>query len=278
MATSNLPRHIRNGWKTLGEHGDYKMVYKNKLRVDSSYQRKANKSRAERIAREFSWAAFGVISVALREDGGLYVFDGQHRVLAAAMRDDIEFVPCMVYVFENQTDEVKAFIDLNISRSQVGAIPRFNARLKANDPDALAIAGVLGEYDYVIPTETHTPKNSVVCVTQIERVYRRGATHLRRVMALVSALYGGASPDVKVIMAVSYLDVHLAKKHGEDITRQDVEEKLLAIGPIRAKTAAKIMSESTGRTGERVYAAGLVSAINKNKRSKRIKPIEIDPQ
>src|SRR5689334_6103185 len=79
---------------TRDRPGEFAMIDKTKLNVDLSYQRKTTKSRVDKIREEWSWIAFGAVSVALRGDGEWFVMDGQHRVLAAMMRDDIKEVPC----------------------------------------------------------------------------------------------------------------------------------------------------------------------------------------
>jgi hypothetical protein len=89
--------HPKYAWAKTDEPGKLAYINKNILNVDSSYQRTLRDNTRLFIARNFSWAAFGVLSVANRSDGSLYVFDGQHRLAAAMERPSITQVPCVVF-------------------------------------------------------------------------------------------------------------------------------------------------------------------------------------
>ena len=70
------------------------------LQIDESYQRSIDtgpsQSLVKRIARDWDWGLCQPLNVAKREDGSLWVIDGQHRLAAARDRGDIYDLPCVV--------------------------------------------------------------------------------------------------------------------------------------------------------------------------------------
>ena len=63
------------------------------LQIDEGYQRGieegGSQSLIRRIAQGWDWRLCQVLVVARREEGGLFVVDGQHRLAAARMRGGI---------------------------------------------------------------------------------------------------------------------------------------------------------------------------------------------
>lgn len=256
------------GWSDPGPTGDFIHLDKHLLHVDKTYQRDASEPRLQDIARNWSWAACGVILVAQRGDNRYYVYDGQHRVLAARRRDDIQQLPCMVVGFEELSDEARAFVLTNTVRGTVSALSTYNADLVAGDPIAIGIREIVEEYGYRIPRKPGGGRNTVSCVSALKRVYKRGASHFRRVMTAVRALCGEESPRDTLIVGLSKLDMHL-KGVGATIERSDIADKLMLIGGDRLVQRARALTELKGG-GEKTYAAAFIDEINKGKRTKKI--------
>lgn len=76
-----------------------------------------------------------------------------------------------------------------------------------------------------------------------------------------------------LLKALSHLDLHLQRKHGDSLDRRDVRDKLFAIGPVTLIRRMAGYAEAVGKTGDRVWAAAIVQEINKGKRTKRIESI-----
>jgi len=110
----------QNHKKTLGEKGKASYLSKDVLQFDTSYQRPEITAFVWHIARNFSWKLFGTVSVSQRINGEYFVFDGQHRVLAARLRDDIDNIPCLVFNLDGVSEEAEAFLDLNTERADLG--------------------------------------------------------------------------------------------------------------------------------------------------------------
>ena len=111
---STMTKIERYKWLSTNAPGDLEYIHKTLLIVDHAYQpyqRPFNPAKARRIAGDLNWAAFGVLLVARRRDGRLYVFDGQHRHAAAMLRSDIQKLPCAIFNLEGSIeDEATTFL------------------------------------------------------------------------------------------------------------------------------------------------------------------------
>jgi hypothetical protein len=119
------------------------------LLIDESYQRslevESSQALIRRIAQQWDWGLYQPLFVARRNDGGLYVVDGQHRLAAAVLRGDIAQLPCVVSHFDSAEQEAGAFVALNQQRRPLSALDLFKAALTAGDADALLIKQCLDE-------------------------------------------------------------------------------------------------------------------------------------
>lgn len=93
-----VSKRIQFNWADPDDRGEYMDIPKDHLEVDHTYQRDTvSIERINSIAREFRWSAFGVLLIIRGSDGTLWVYDGQHRLAAAKLRDDIDDLPCLVF-------------------------------------------------------------------------------------------------------------------------------------------------------------------------------------
>lgn len=115
--------------------GVYKLLPVDQLRIDHANYQRSNigSSEIEKIAKNFDWPSFGVLSVLERSNGHLYVVDGQRRRLAADLRG-ITHVPCMVYKSDGPVYEARVFLRMNVQRKTVSAVDKYHAAVKAGNP------------------------------------------------------------------------------------------------------------------------------------------------
>lgn len=124
------------------------------LNVDPIYQRNLRKNRAIKMAHNWNPEKMGVIVVNRRDNGMLYIVDGQHRYAALLL---IENRPPRVYceVFDGLTreEEARLFHDLDNERANLTAGASFKALLAAHDKQAISIqraannVGLTVDYD-----------------------------------------------------------------------------------------------------------------------------------
>ncbi|MES2157497.1 MAG: DUF6551 family protein [Pseudomonadota bacterium] len=117
------------------------------LMIDATYQRSidtgASQPLIRRIARDWDWGLCQPLNVAKREDGSLYVIDGQHRLAAARVRGDIYDLPCVVIASASPHDEAAAFVAINRQRQALSKLDLFKAALAAGESEAVVIQGAL---------------------------------------------------------------------------------------------------------------------------------------
>lgn len=125
----------RYGWKVRDEKGNLEWLPKNNLHIDKAYQRNLSEEKRLRIASNFSWIAFGALSVALRPDGTFWIIDGSHRHAAAMSRSDIKDVPCVLFsTVGDGVDEANGFLALNTARKPLEYLDKFNALCTPETP------------------------------------------------------------------------------------------------------------------------------------------------
>lgn len=117
------------------------------LLIDAAYQRSLDGSPSQalirRIAQHWNWDLCQPLVVARRDNGGLFVIDGQHRLAAARLRGDIGQLPAVVVQYVKVEDEAASFVHLNQQRRPLGKLDLFKAAVASGDSEASAIVGAL---------------------------------------------------------------------------------------------------------------------------------------
>lgn len=115
------------------------------LRVDhEAYQRFVKPALVQKIVGNFNPVAFGPLLVGRRQDGSMWVVDGQNR-LEAAKAMGFETVVCDVFDSRGRQDEAQAFTDANTC-SRISTIDHFRARLIQGERIACEVDAALGKY------------------------------------------------------------------------------------------------------------------------------------
>lgn len=118
-----------------------------RLHVDETYQRSIESGPAQllikRIAKGWDWRLFQPLSVARRQDGGLYVIDGQHRLAAARLRPDLPHLPCVIGNFVGIEEEASAFATMNRQRRVMTKLETYRAEIAAGEPQVLLAARLI---------------------------------------------------------------------------------------------------------------------------------------
>jgi len=104
------------------------------IRVDHTYQRtlESERSRAavKKIKEEFDWLKFGVLIVTKDDHEAL---DGQHRLAAAMLRDDVKDLPCFLLDIPQGPARAAVFVALNADRVALTPYALFKAKIAAGD-------------------------------------------------------------------------------------------------------------------------------------------------
>jgi hypothetical protein len=167
------------------------------LLIDDSYQRTLDSDKGQllvrRIAAAWDWGLCQPLFVARRDDGGLYVVDGQHRLAAAVLRGDIAQLPCVVAHFANAAQEAAAFVQLNQQRRPLTALDLFKAALASGDANAVEIAQCLADAGLGLANHLNNQSMKAGQVANIGGLQRchgaYGATVLRTALKVLAAAY-----------------------------------------------------------------------------------------
>jgi hypothetical protein len=177
------------------------------LRIDDSYQRSIDtgpsQSLIERIARGWDWRMCLPLVVSKRDDGSLYVIDGQHRLAAAQRRGDIPFLPCCVGVYGSVADEAAMFVAMNRARRQMNRLDDFHAAQAGNDPDATAIAALVTGVGFTVSRKTGSASwvpGEVAFTSAIQAVRRKHGDPIPREALQIMA---DAFPDERLTAGAS---------------------------------------------------------------------------
>ena len=149
-----IPGQVRNAPPTL------EWVAVDLLAVDPAYQRATNGPHSRRIifgmVKCWDWALCQPLVISRREDGSLFILDGQHRHAGAVERGDIRHLPCVILAGCNSKDEAITFVALNTKRQKLTQGDIFNGMLAASDPVAKATAALLERTGWRARRNTNT--------------------------------------------------------------------------------------------------------------------------
>lgn len=257
---STADKIVRYNWAELGDSGEFRLVPKEDLKVDHKYQRDANLTKVKRLASRLDWRGFGVLIVMRRASGALYVVEGQHRKLAADLRDDIDRVPCLIFDSTGAMAEAPIFILTNADRKPVSAVAKFKAAIVAKQPGALAVQALVDKTNRTISSNTGAV--SIACVKLLVDYFEGSdGPIITKLWPLLIALCEGRAFHDRLVQSLVYIDKHLPE--GESLTDKRWEDRLLKIGGASLAAAMTSAQAFYAKGGARVWASGVVNRINK---------------
>lgn len=169
----------------------------NDLKVDD-YQRKVSSPHVRAIVRNFNSDTFGIITVALREDGSLYVVDGQHRVIAIRSMQaegDNQEVQCVVIAGWTSVQEAQFFSESQRNRKGITPGQAHNAEVYAQDEVAVAIETAVRNAGFRISGQVDGEGGQIKAVGALYRITRAyGAAILSNTLLICAAAWGTDNP------------------------------------------------------------------------------------
>lgn len=261
IASFRKNRVFSNDSNLVCEKGEFMHIDKREIYVDESYQRMPGK--ADAIAKAFSWRAFGIISIAIRENKYI-AFDGQHRVEAACMRPDITELPCMVFSSDGAHQEARDFISIQRNRRKVDAIDQFRAKLVAMDEDAMEINNIVISCGYVIAR--HGDRGNISALSRVEQTYKStGGEYLRFALNWCSEFYQKKAPGL-LINAIAVVEKKMNSK-GDSLF--NYSEKLSVYEELMREINKTAVMANSAKTYE-VHEVAILALINKSRRTRKI--------
>lgn len=260
-----IPKRNKNDWSNGGSPGRFCFINKKDLNIDGRYQRgQVSEVKVREIARNWDWILFGVILVVERSDGSFWVFDGGHRTRAAFYRDDIDLLPCMVYVVADLPDEAKAFLGKNTMVTNVNSVDKYKASVVANNEIALKASKMLAEIGVAV-SYTAKQGKQIKCIKTLLAILERDELLAKRCLVFCFARSEGTPISSHVLRGLFALchhfsgSVDILEKYGERLAKHNQREIDVRIRQMRAEC---------GKGGEAVEALALMSLINKGLKHK----------
>jgi len=142
------------------------------LLVDKAYQRLAKRSQVNKIVKDFNPEAFQALLIGRRENGKLYVVDGQQRLLAAK-KLKMENVLCSVFNSDGRAHEANIFKRVNNDRTGVGSLVVYRACMWAGDKETLAIEAIIRECGFKVPVTNNRTWPNITATSSLYAIYRR---------------------------------------------------------------------------------------------------------
>ena len=248
----------RYKWVVNGSPGDLAYIRKTLLEIDHNYQRHAKNARVLKLAKRWNWLACGVLIVSKRA-GRYYVVDGQHRLMAAMKRADIDSLPCLIFESAEMRDEAVAFRDANKERRPITTFEQWNANLVAGDEATLFAHSIITSAGRT-PSEA-AGHSTVRCLSAIVSAARSNREELVRVWPLAVQVCDGNPLHERVFGALMYLECNLADE--QSLTEKRWSDKLFKIGYKGVHEAASRAAVFYAKGGPKFWAIGVMQELNK---------------
>lgn len=208
--------------RLIGQPPTLEWIAVERLEVDALYQRATDTPHSRRIifgmVKCWDWRLCQPLAVSRREDGRLFVVDGQHRLAGARERGDLPHLPCVVTAHDGTSDEAHTFVALNQKRQKLSQGDVFNAMLAAGDPDAQRVAQLVEDAGLSF-ARSHTPAawkpGQIFCGPMLVAEMRvRGEPVVRNALTALAEAY----PDTVHVRAATILRA-LLPIYAEEATR-----------------------------------------------------------
>jgi hypothetical protein len=269
----------RYDWAMPGEVGEFRWIPVAELHVDvydedsnDGYQRKEHsKANTLSIARDFNWAAFGVLVCMERVDGSIWVVDGWQRLGSIRTRGDIPKAPCMVFRSRGADHEALAFARINTNRKTVQALDKFNALAAAKQQPEAEIAQWLSDHGFSTADHAIRP-GSMSFVREIVNNWKLDPDRCKASLKIQREIVLDEPLHVDIHKAVFYL-----LGRGVDVFRNCDRIRTLG-GKERVRRAINTKAAELGQMkSQRVCGLGLLDIINHGRRTRIQLDNEQDP-
>jgi len=264
-AAASVAKREKFSWAEPCAPGSFLMIRKDDLNIDGSYQREeVSKAKVLEIARDWDWKMFGTLSVIMREDGTLWVYDGGHRCRAAFFRDDITELPCMVFKAENEKTEAKAFVGANTMKSAVSAYHKHRAAVKTGEPIAVAAQAILDKHGYEA-LQNGFKNYAFAAINTLQTLVKENAVLAEKAFAACAYIaVDGEQFSGEVLSAVFTCQKKLEGK--ADILTDGYLELLRRETLPGIEAALRREKHIVGKGGVAICAKALLDVLNKGKK------------
>lgn len=222
---------------------EIKAVSLSSLNVDRAYQRDVSMSLVEQIRTQWDEVASELILVSKREDGTLWIVNGQHRAAAAGLRGDAKI---WARVVQGLGPEQEAALRLK-TNVRLGDRPleRFRAQLCAGDPESVSIQRIVEGVGSKV-NESTSSDEGINAIAAVESIYRVDeGSLLKETLEFLRETFGevgGKFATSTLMRSVAWFIL----KHRDSANMERLGAQLKGMGPAafdrHARTIAATMS------------------------------------
>lgn len=141
------------------------------LHIDESYQRPVQ-NHVKTIAQEWDDMKCDPLKINYRADGNLYVWDGQHRLVALRIMG-VDYVLCVITVGLTQEQEAALFGCQGHGIKKPDPYDIFKANVCAGEKTDTAIKAVCDKYDLAVNRNNKCAGN-LSCLTFARKIFNKG--------------------------------------------------------------------------------------------------------
>lgn len=149
----------------------FAVVALDELHIDESYQRPLQ-NHVKIIARDWNPTKCDPLKINFREDGNLYVWDGQHRLEAARLRG-IKYLLCDITVGLTQSQEAELFGCQGIGIKKPDPYDIFKANVCSGEEIDTAIKNMCDNYDLLV-NRNNKKAGNLSCLTLVRKIFEKG--------------------------------------------------------------------------------------------------------
>lgn len=261
-----MTKEAHGNWDGPEFPGRFLMLPKGDIRVHPRYQRDPTPSKVKNIAKDWNWIGCGVLTVAYR-GGEYWIVDGQHRMLAAQKVLHITCLPCMVFDTTTASEEAFAFMLLNKNRKPITALDMHKTAVEYKDPVAVFIDGLFTELGIVV-TKTASRAGQLKAVGFVTRMAGANKESFERVFRFAVEISNADDIYIqeRLMGGLWYLHENIDVDGG--LENRKLRERLKAVGARRLIDEANKAAAYYSRGGAKVWAKGMLDAINFKLRNK----------
>lgn len=255
----SMTKVARYKWQVIDKPGKMQMIHKGLLKIDPEYQRDAVALKVYELSSKWSWLGAGVITVGHRDDE-FWVIDGQHRVLAAKRRADIDLLPCLVFETKDISKEAEAFLMANARRKPISSFAKQKAMVVAGDEIAVFVEQCCKQLGLNLgPNSTAT--NSIRAVNWCYRKAEEDKEAFVLVLSLSAEITRAADMYVneRILEGLWYLN----RFCGNGLKDKRLVNRIKDKGAAKLLMACQKAAAYYGKGGGNIFADGMLSEINK---------------
>lgn len=246
---------------------DIREIALREMQINPVAQREYNSKHASDIASMFSWAAFSILTVNIRDDGTIVVVDGQHRRAAAIFREyGDQKVQCQTYEGLSVQQEAELFLELN-RRLAIRTFDKYRISLAAGRDEEVQIDKIVrGKGLYV---STSRSEGSIRAVGTLKWVYREcGPGILGTTLEVIRDAYGDSGWEVIVIRGVAMVLQRYPKEIKPDYLVSRLASANGGVSGLRGK--ANVQQKQMRRNKSECVAAAIIEIVNSGQGGRKV--------